>query len=44
MKYAIGMDLGGMIYSYIPVFIKIGPGIQKLMWGILRHTDSMGTA
>jgi hypothetical protein len=25
---------------YIPSFIKIGSGIQKVMWGIHRHTDS----
>jgi hypothetical protein len=39
MKYAIEMGSGVMIY--IPSFIKIGSGIQKLMGGIHRHTDSM---
>jgi hypothetical protein len=34
MKYAIEMDLDAMIY--IPSFIKIGSGIQKLIGG---HTD-----
>jgi hypothetical protein len=33
------MDSGAMIY--IPSFIKIGSGIQKLMGRIHRHTDSM---
>jgi hypothetical protein len=39
MKYAIGMGSGAMIY--IPSFINIGSGIQKLIRGIQRHTDSM---
>jgi hypothetical protein len=29
---------------YIPSFIKIGSGIQKLIEGIHRHTDSMEIA
>jgi hypothetical protein len=29
--YAVEMDSGAMIY--IPIFIKIVSGIQKLMWG-----------
>jgi hypothetical protein len=29
MKYAVGIDSGAMIY--IPSFIKISSGIQKLM-------------
>jgi hypothetical protein len=33
MKYAIEMGLGARIYSYIPGFIRIGSGIQKLMLG-----------
>jgi hypothetical protein len=37
MKYAVEMGSGAMMY--IPSFIKIGSGIQKLM-GIHRHTDS----
>jgi hypothetical protein len=32
MKYAVEMGSGVMIY--IPNFIKIGSGIQKLMGGI----------
>jgi hypothetical protein len=36
------MDSGAVIY--IPGFIKIGSGIQKLMGGIHRHTDSMEIA
>jgi hypothetical protein len=36
MKYAIEMGSGAMIY--IPNFIKIGSGIQKLMGGYMyRH-------
>jgi hypothetical protein len=39
MKYAVEMVSGVMIY--IPSFIKIGPGIQKLIGDIHRHTESM---
>jgi hypothetical protein len=39
MKYAVEMGSGAMIY--IPSFIKIGSGIQTLIGGINRHTDSM---
>jgi hypothetical protein len=39
MKYAVEMASGAMIY--IPSFIKIASGIQKLMMGTHRHTDSM---
>jgi hypothetical protein len=39
MKYVVELGSGAMIY--IPSFIKIGSGIQKLMWGIHRHADSM---
>jgi hypothetical protein len=39
MKYAVEVGSGVMIY--IPSFIKIGSGIQKLVGGIHRHTDSM---
>jgi hypothetical protein len=36
MKYAVEMGSGAMIY--IPSFMKIGSGIQKLMGvGIHRH-------
>jgi hypothetical protein len=35
MKYAIENGSGAMIY--IPSFINIGPGIQKLIRGIHRH-------
>jgi hypothetical protein len=38
MKYAVEMGLDAMIY--IPSFIKICQGIQKLLGGIHRHTDS----
>jgi hypothetical protein len=31
MKYVVEMGSGGMIY--IPSFIKIGSGIEKLKWG-----------
>jgi hypothetical protein len=38
MKYAVEMGSGGMIY--VPSFIKIGSGIQKLMGGVYRqHAD-----
>jgi hypothetical protein len=39
MKNAVEMGYGDMIY--IPSFIKIGSGIQKLIGGIHRHTDSI---
>jgi hypothetical protein len=39
MNYGVEMGSGAMIY--IPSFIKIGSGIQKLIGGIPRHTDSM---
>jgi hypothetical protein len=39
MKYALEVSSGATIY--IPSFIKIDSGIQKLIEGIHRHTDSM---
>jgi hypothetical protein len=39
MKYAIEMSSGVMIY--IPNFIKIGSGIQKLIRGIHRDRISL---
>jgi hypothetical protein len=42
MKYAVEMGSGVMTYKYIPSFIKIGSGIQKLIRGI--HRDSMEIA
>jgi hypothetical protein len=39
MKYAVEMGSAAMIH--IPSFIKIASGIQKLIAGIHRHTDSM---
>jgi hypothetical protein len=39
MKYAVEMGSGAMIY--IPIFLKIGSGIQNLIGGIHRHTDGM---
>jgi hypothetical protein len=42
MKYAVEMGLGAMIY--LPSFIKIGSGIQKLIRGIYRQKDSMEIA
>jgi hypothetical protein len=41
MKYAVEMGSGAIIYMYIPSFIKICSGIQKLIGGSHRHTDSM---
>jgi hypothetical protein len=39
MKYAVEMGSGVMMY--IPSFVKISSGIQKLMGrGIHRHTDT----
>jgi hypothetical protein len=42
MKYSVEMGSGAMIY--IPSFLKIGSGIQKLIGEIHRHTDSMEIA
>jgi hypothetical protein len=39
MQYAV--ERGSVAMTYIPNFIKTGSGIQKLMWGIHRHTESM---
>jgi hypothetical protein len=39
MEYAVEMGLDAMIH--IPSFIEIDSGIQNLIWGIYRHTDSM---
>jgi hypothetical protein len=39
MKYGVVMGSGAIIH--IPSFIKIVSGIQKLLGGIHRHTDSM---
>jgi hypothetical protein len=38
MKYAVEMGSGAIIYT--PSFMKIGSGIQRLMGGICRHTES----
>jgi hypothetical protein len=43
MKYAV--EMGSVAMIYIPSFIKIGPGIQKLILGrIHRDTDRMEIA
>jgi hypothetical protein len=42
MKFAVGMGSGAMIY--IPSFITNGSGIQKLIGGVHRHTDSIQIA
>jgi hypothetical protein len=39
MKYAVDMGPGTVMYTQS--FVKIGSGIQKLMGGIHRHTDSL---
>jgi hypothetical protein len=39
MKYAVEMGPGAMIYT--ASFVKTGAGIQKLIGGIHRHTDSL---
>jgi hypothetical protein len=41
MKFAI--EMGSDVMLYIPSFIKIGSGIQKLMEG-WEYTDSMKIA
>jgi hypothetical protein len=38
MKYAVEVGSGAMIY--VPSFIKIGSGIQKLTGEIRRHTET----
>jgi hypothetical protein len=42
MKYATEMGSGAVIY--IPSFIKIGSGIQKLMGGIIHRQTHRHTA
>jgi hypothetical protein len=42
MKYRVEIGSGALIN--IPSFIKTGSGIQKLIGGIHRHTDSMEIA
>jgi hypothetical protein len=42
MKYAV--DTGSGVTIYIPSFTKFGSGIQMLIRGIYRHTDSMEIA
>jgi hypothetical protein len=39
MKYSVEMGSDAMMY--VPNFIKIGSGVQKLIGRIHRHTDSM---
>jgi hypothetical protein len=39
MKYAV--EMGSLAIIHVPRFIKFGSGIQKLVRGIHRHTDSM---
>jgi hypothetical protein len=42
MKYAV--EMGSVSMIYIPSFIKIVSGIQKLMGGTYRQTDRMEIA
>jgi hypothetical protein len=42
MKYGVQMGSGAM--TYIPSFVKIGSGIQRLIGRIQRHKDSMEIA
>jgi hypothetical protein len=37
MKYATDIGSGARTYTYIPNFIKIDSGIEKLISGIHRH-------
>jgi hypothetical protein len=39
MKYVV--EVGSVAMLHIPSFIKSGSGIQKLIRGIYRHTNSM---
>jgi hypothetical protein len=39
MKYAV--EMGSEAIIYVPSFLKIGSGIQKLIGGMHRDTDSM---
>jgi hypothetical protein len=38
MNYAV--EMGSVSMMYIPIFIKIGSAIQKLMGEIHRHIDT----
>jgi hypothetical protein len=40
-EYAVEVDSGAMIYPYIPSFIKIGSGIQKLIGRIHRQQGDL---
>jgi hypothetical protein len=42
MKYTV--EIGSSATTYIPSFIKTGSGIQRLMDGGYRHTESMVTS
>jgi hypothetical protein len=42
MKCAV--ETGSSAIKYVPNFIEIGSGIQKLIDEIYRHTDSMEIA
>jgi hypothetical protein len=42
LKYAV--EMGSVAIIYIPSFINIGSGIQKLIRGIYRQTDRMEIA
>jgi hypothetical protein len=42
MKYAV--EMGSIAMIYIPSFIKINSGIQKLIGEIHRHIDRIETA
>jgi hypothetical protein len=37
--YEVDLEMGSGAMTYIPSFIKIDSGIQKLIGGIHRHTD-----
>jgi hypothetical protein len=43
MKCTFEMGSVAMIYEYMPSFVKVASGIQKL-WGIHKHTDRMEIA
>jgi hypothetical protein len=42
MKHAV--EMGSVAVMYTPIFIETVSGIQKLLGGIHRHTDSKAIA
>jgi hypothetical protein len=42
--YEVAVEMGSAAMIYIPSSIKIGSGIQKLIWVIHKHTEKMEIA